>query len=106
MNHDRAVVLLDLLFAQGQVSHKGHVEVALNHPGVRMSGIGAHAKEDTWKDALADRGGRSGSSQRGGRPTVAGTALTAEQVAGRLIVKRGSARGKGMDPGLGSERKG
>jgi hypothetical protein len=48
--HDRAVVLLDLLFAQGQVSHKGHVEVALNHPGVKVSEIGGQAKEDTWAE--------------------------------------------------------
>jgi hypothetical protein len=48
--HDRAVVLLDLLFAQGQVSHKGHIEVALNHPGVKVSVIGGQAKEDTWSE--------------------------------------------------------
>jgi hypothetical protein len=45
--HDRAVVLLDLLFTQSQVSHKGHIEVALNHPGVKVSEIGEQAKEDT-----------------------------------------------------------
>jgi hypothetical protein len=46
--HDRAVVLLDLLFAQSQVSHKGHIEVALNHPEVKMSEMEKQAKEDTW----------------------------------------------------------
>ena len=45
--HDRAVVLLDLLFAQSQVSHKGHIEVALNHPGVKVAETGGQAKEDT-----------------------------------------------------------
>jgi hypothetical protein len=49
--HDGAIILLDLLFAQSQVSHKGHVEVALNHPGMRMSEIEAHAKEDTWTES-------------------------------------------------------
>ncbi len=45
--HDRAVVLLDLLFTQSQVSHKGHIEVALNHPGMKVSEIGEQTKEDT-----------------------------------------------------------
>jgi len=42
--HYGAVILLDLLFTQSQVSHKGHIEVALNHPGVKVSEIGEGEK--------------------------------------------------------------
>ena len=52
--HDRAVVLLNLLVAQSQVSHKGHIEVALNHPGVKVSEMGAQA----WEDTMAEHCGR------------------------------------------------
>jgi hypothetical protein len=49
-NHHAIGFLLYLLFAQSQVSHKGHIEVALNHPGVRVSEMEAQAKEDTWAE--------------------------------------------------------
>jgi len=42
--HYGAVILLDLLFTQSQVSHKGHIEVALNHRGVKVSEIGEGEK--------------------------------------------------------------
>jgi len=53
--HDGAIILLDLLFAQSQVSHKGHIEVALNHPGVKLSEMGGQAKEDTWAERCRRR---------------------------------------------------
>jgi len=60
--HDGAIILLDLLFAQSQVSHKGHVEVPLNHPGMKLSEMGGQAKEDTW----AERCRRSSAAEQSG----------------------------------------
>jgi len=65
--HDRAVVLLDLLFAQSQVGHKGHIEVPLNHPRVKLSEMPMQAKKDNW----AERCRRGEPSQSGGRLTWA-----------------------------------
>jgi hypothetical protein len=54
--HYGAVILLDLLFTQSQVSHKGHIEVALNHPGVKVSEIGDGEKQKLGKQK-AEMGG-------------------------------------------------
>ncbi len=42
--HHGAVILLDLLLPQGQVSHERYIEITLNHPLCRVSQASGQAK--------------------------------------------------------------